>query len=74
MEIELGELDERKRFEIKLQIVLYETAEKVKQRERVEEFEEYQKERVAKIKEILGYEGKTLRIFENGQLIFEVKE
>ncbi len=74
MEIELGELDERKRFEIKLQIALYETAEKVKQRERVEEFEEYQKERVAKIKEILGYEGKTLRIFENGQLIFEVKE
>ncbi len=74
MEIELGELDERKRFEIKLQIALYETAEKVKQRERVEEFEEYQKERVAKIKEILGYEGKTLRILENGQLIFEVKE
>jgi len=74
MEIELGELDERKRFEIKLQIALYETAEKVKQPERVEEFEEYQKERVAKIKEILGYEGKTLRIFENGQLIFEVKE
>jgi len=74
MEIELGELDERKRFEIKLQIALYETAEKVKQPKRVEEFEEYQKERVAKIKEILGYEGKTLRIFENGQLIFEVKE
>ncbi len=70
MDIRLDELDERTRFEVKLQIALYNTALKVMDEKRKEEFEFYMQERVEKIKNILDAHG-AVRIFENGKLIFE---
>ncbi len=66
----LEELSERERFEIKLQISLYFTAKKVIVEERKEEFENYMEERKKKIREILNIEhGK---IYEKNELILEV--
>ncbi len=74
MRVELEEEDEKKRFNIKLQIALYHTAEKVKRDEREEEFEKYKRERLEKIREILGVEKGEIKIYENGELVFEVPE
>ncbi len=74
MRIELQEIDERKRFDVKLQIALYRTAEKVKRDERGEEFEEYKRERLEKIRKILGVEREEIKIYENGSLLLEVPE
>ena len=70
MEIEIGDVEERIRFEVKLQISLYETAKKVIVEERKNEFEKYMEERKEKIRELLG--GERAKIYENGKLIFEV--
>ncbi len=70
MDVELSSVDEKMRFDIKLQIVLYNTALKVMDESRKEEFEAYMQERVEKIKSILGIK-EHFRIFENGELIFE---
>ena len=74
MRVELDEEDEKKRFNVKLQIALYHTAEKVKKDEREEEFEKYKTERLEKIREILGVEKGEIKIYENGELLFEVPE
>ncbi len=66
MDIHLEDLDEKTRFDIKLQIELYNLATKVMNRRRKGEFEEYMEERIEKIRKILNkehgkiYEGKTL--------------
>lgn len=70
MEFQLERMDEKRRFEVKLQIALYKTALKVMDESRKEEFESYMKERVEKIHKILGVDEK-IRIFENDVLIFE---
>lgn len=74
MDIELENIDGRKRFDVKLQISLYNTALKVLRDDRREDFERYMLERVEKIKRILGIEGQGFRILENGSVIFEVQE
>ncbi len=71
MDVELTNLDEKIRFNVKLQISLYKTAMKVFRDDKREEFEEYMQERVDKIREILGL-GEHFKIFEDGKLIFEV--
>ena len=71
MDVELANLDEKIRFDVKLQISLYKTAIKVFRDDKREEFEEYMQERVDKIREILGL-GEHFKIFEDGKLIFEV--
>ncbi len=73
MDVDLSSLDERKRFEVKLQISLYNTAKKVYREDKGEEFDAYMRERVEKIREVLGTRG-SIRIFEDGNLIFEVQE
>jgi len=74
MDIELTTLDDRKRFDVKLQITLYNTALKVMNKEKKEDFEEYMQERVKKIRKLLNVEVGELKIFEEGKLIFEVPE
>ena len=71
MDVELAKLDEKIRFDVKLQISLYKTAMNVFREDKREEFEKYMQERVDKIREILGL-GEHFRIFEDGNLIFEV--
>jgi len=73
MDFELSEMDEKKRFDVKLQISLYRTAEKVFREDKAQEFQDYMRERVEKIRKILEAEG-PFRIFEDGNLIFEVRE
>ncbi|MCD6371083.1 MAG: hypothetical protein J7L63_06285 [Thermoplasmata archaeon] len=70
MEFHLEHMDEKRSFDVKLQIALYKTALKVMDESRREEFESYIKERVEKLHKILGVDEK-IRIFENGILIFE---
>ena len=72
MDVELTTLNERKRFDIKLQIALYNTALKVKRVEKEEDFEKYMEERVKKIREILKVKEGELKIFDGGKLLFEV--
>ncbi|OYT59853.1 hypothetical protein B6U71_02025 [Euryarchaeota archaeon ex4484_178] len=74
MDIDLATLNERKRFDVKLQIALYNTALKVMNKEKKEEFEEYMRERVKRIRKLLNTEVGELKIFEGGELIFEVRE
>jgi len=74
MDIDLATLNERKRFDVKLQIALYNTALKVMNKEKKEEFEEYMRERVKRIRKLLNAEVGELKIFEGGELIFEVRE
>ncbi len=70
MDVNLENLDEKLRFEVKLQISLYNTAVKVMDPTREDEFRAYMDERKEKIKKLLGCED-GVRIFENGELIFE---
>ncbi len=70
MDVNLENLDEKLRFDVKLQISLYNTAVKVMDPTREEEFRVYMEERKEKIKKLLGCE-EVVRIFENGELIFE---
>ena len=70
MDVNLEDLEEKVRFEIKLQISLYNTARKVMDPSRKDEFQAYMQERKEKIKNLLGCEEKV-RIFENRELIFE---
>ena len=72
MDVELTEYDEKTREDVKLQIALYNTAAKVMREDKREEFEDYMSERVEIIREKLGLEGEHFRIFEGGELIFEV--
>ncbi len=72
MDIELSNFDEKKRFDVKLQISLYNTAIKVMREDKRDEFDEYLNERVEKIRSMLGLNEQHFRIFENGNLIFEV--
>ncbi len=74
MDLELNDVDENTRFEVKLQISLYNTALKVFREDRKEDFERYMLERVEKIKRILGIEAQSFRVLENGNVIFEVRE
>ncbi len=74
MDLELNDVDENTRFEVKLQISLYNTALKVFREDRKEDFERYMVERVKKIKRILGIEAQSFRVLENGNVIFEVRE
>ncbi|AGB04554.1 hypothetical protein AciM339_0672 [Aciduliprofundum sp. MAR08-339] len=74
MDLELNDVDENTRFEVKLQISLYNTALKVFREDRKEDFERYMLERVEKIKRILGIEVQSFRVLENGNVIFEVRE
>ncbi|ADD08182.1 hypothetical protein [Candidatus Aciduliprofundum boonei] len=71
MDVDLSNLDEKIRFDVKLQISLYKTAEKVMREDKREEFENYMQERINKIREILGLR-EHFRIFEDEKLIFEV--
>ncbi len=68
MDIHLEELDGDVRYEVKLQIELYNLAQKVMREERKGEFQEYMEERKEKIRKLLGVDhGK---IYEGGELIF----
>ncbi len=68
MEIHLEDLEEKTRFDVKLQIELYNLATKVMNSKRKREFEEYLEERIEKIRKILNKEhGK---IYEGNTLIF----
>ncbi len=71
MDVDLLNLDEKIRFDVKLQISLYKTAEKVMREDKREEFENYMQERVDKIRENIGLR-EHFRIFEDEKLIFEV--
>ncbi len=71
MDVDLSNFDEKIRFDVKLQISLYKTAEKVMREDKREEFENYMQERINKIREILGLR-EHFRIFEDEKLIFEV--
>ncbi len=71
MDVDLSNLDEKIRFDVKLQISLYKTAEKVMREDKREEFENYMQERINRIREILGLR-EHFRIFEDEKLIFEV--
>ncbi len=68
--MEIEDLSERDGFEVKLQISLYRTAEKVIVEERKDEFEKYMEERKERIRKIIGV--RKARIYENKELIFEV--
>ena len=70
MDVHLEDLSERDRFEVKLQISLYHTAEKVIVEERKEDFEKYMEDRKERIRKIIGV--KSARIYENGKLLLEV--
>ena len=72
MDIELTEYDEKTRSDVKLQIALYNTAAKVMREDKREEFEDYMRERVEIMREKLGLEDEHFRIFEEGELVFEV--
>ncbi len=74
MDIELLDLDEKKRFDVKLQISLYNTAKKVMREDKKQDFEIYMRERIVKIRKILNLDEGEIRIFENGELIFEVRK
>ncbi len=68
MDIHLEELDGDVRYEVKLQIELYNLAQKVMREERKGEFQEYMEERKEKIRKLLGVDhGK---IYEGGEVIF----
>ena len=68
MDIHLEDLDEKTRFDIKLQIELYNLATKVMNSKRKGEFEGYMEERIENIRKILNKEhGK---IYEGKKLIF----
>ena len=68
MDIRLEDLDKETRFNLKLQIELYNLAKKVMKEERKDEFIEYMEERREKIRKILKKDhGK---IYENGGVIF----
>ncbi len=73
MDIDISHLDEKKRFDVKLQISLYNTALKVMRPDKRGEFEAYMEERVKKIRELLEVKDRNFRIFEDGNLIFEVQ-
>jgi len=72
MDIHLESLEEDKRFNVKLQISLYNTARKVMREDKREGFSSYMDERVQKIRELLGLDEGTFRILEKGKVIFEV--
>ena len=68
MDIPLEELDNEKRFLVKLQIELYNLASRVMTAEKEREYNEYMQERIEKIRKILGKEhGK---IYEENKEIF----
>ena len=67
--VHIENLDEKKRFEVKLQIELYKLAGVVAVDERKDDFIKYQEERVDKIRKMLNMEhGK---IYEGDDIIFE---
>ncbi len=68
MDVKLEDLDKETRFNLKLQIELYNLADKVMKDERKNEFMEYMEERKEKIRKILKKEhGK---IYEKGEVVF----
>ena len=68
MDVHLEDLGDEKRYEVKLQIELYNLAMKVIVEERRRDFEEYMEERKEKIRKILGT--KHGKIYEGGEVIF----
>jgi len=68
--VSLSDYDERRRFEIRLQVSLRSNAIKIKaQSKHPERFDEYILQRDQKIMELIGSEGQ-LEIFENGIKIY----
>ncbi|OWP57023.1 MAG: hypothetical protein B2I17_02305 [Thermoplasmatales archaeon B_DKE] len=68
--VSLSDYDERRRFEIRLQVSLRSNAIKIKaQSKHPERFDEYILQRDQKIRELIGSEGQ-LEIFENGIKIY----
>ncbi len=70
MDVHLENLEKELMFEVKLQIELYKLAEKVMVEERRDEFIKYMEGRKEKLRKILGFE--HAKIYENGELIFEL--
>jgi len=68
--VSLSDYDERRRFEIRLQVSLRSNAIKIKaQSKHPERFDEYILQRDQKIRELIGSEGQ-FEIFENGIKIY----
>ena len=68
--VSLSDYDERKKFEIRLQISLRSTAIKVKaQSKHPERFDEYIMQREQKIRELINSDGQ-IEIFDNGIKIY----
>ena len=69
MKIHLEELENEVRFEVKLQIELYNLASKVIDENKKESYEKYMRERQSKIRKILKVEHGS--IYEKEEKIFE---